>query len=142
MKRTCETSPWLVGMVFRAAASGLAQEQPRPTMKAEANTSGKAEIPATKILLPKGTPVRLFLMEPISTRTAKAGDSIKLQVLGPMKVDNLVVIANKAPASATITEVHTRSARDRDVDIWPLRGLKVHLDSATLIDLQKQPLQC
>src|SRR5260370_38636378 len=107
MKTTCETSPLLVGMVFLAASYGLAQEQPRPTMKAEANTSGKAEIPATKILLPKGTPVRLFLMEPISTRTAKAGDSIKLQFLGPMKVDNLVVIATKAPAAARIPVVHT-----------------------------------
>jgi len=128
-------------MVFLAASYGLAQEQPRPTMKAEANTSGKGEIPASKILLPKGTPVRLFLMEQISTRTAKAGDSIKLQVLGPVKMNNLVVIANKAPASATITEVHTGSARDRDVDIWPLGGLKMHLDSVMLIDQQKQPLQ-
>src|SRR5260370_20315288 len=107
MRTTCETSPLLLGMVFLAASYGLAQEQPRPTMKAEANTSGKAEIPATKILLPKGTPVRLFLIEPISTRTAKASDSIKLQGLGPMQVDNLVVIANKSPASATITQVHT-----------------------------------
>src|SRR5260370_31670282 len=141
MKTKWRTSPELFGMVFLAASYGLAQEQPQPATKAEASASGQTEIPANKIRLQKGTPVRLFLMGPISTRTAKAGDSIKLQVLGPMKMDNLVVIANKAPASATITEVHTGSARDRDVDIWPLGGLKWHLDSVTLIDQQRQPLQ-
>src|SRR5260370_26296173 len=56
-------------------------------------------------------------------------------------MNSLVVMENKAPASATITEVHTGSARDRDVDIWPLGGLKMHLDSVMLIDQQKQPLQ-
>ena len=60
----------------------------------EAGTSGATEIPAIKIRLPKGTAVRLFLMEPISIRTAKAGASVKLQVLGPVQLDNLVVIAN------------------------------------------------
>src|SRR5260370_19830585 len=56
-------------------------------------------------------------------------------------MNSLVVMENKAPASATITEVHTGSARDRDVDIWTVGGLKMHLDSVMLIDQQKQPLQ-
>src|SRR6266571_4532201 len=115
MKANWRTSPELFGMVFLAASYGLAQEQPQPATKAEASASGQTEIPANKIRLPKGTPVRLFLMEPISTRTAKAGDSIKLQVLGPVKVDNLVVIANKAPASGAITEVHKDGVRDADL---------------------------
>ena len=106
MKAMWKTGLELFGMAFLAASYGLAQEQPQPATKAEASTSGEMEIPASKIRLPKGTAMRLFLMEPISTRTAKAGDPVRLQVLGPVKVDNLVVIANKAPASATITEVY------------------------------------
>jgi hypothetical protein len=126
-------------MVFLAASYGLAQEQPRPATKAEASTSGQAEVPADKVRLPKGTAVRLFLIEPISIRTAKAGDPVKLQVLGPVKVDNLVVIANKAPASATITEVY-KSGQEVAMD-WHAGGLKLQMDSVTLIDQQKQPLQ-
>jgi hypothetical protein len=139
MKANWRTSLELFGMVFLAASYGLAQEQPQPATKAEASTFGEMEIPASKIRLPKGTAVRLFLMEPISTRTAKAGDPIRLQVLGPVKVDNLVVIANKAPASGAITEVHKGGVKD--ADLWPQGGLKLRLDSVMLIDQQKQPLQ-
>src|SRR5438034_11007025 len=69
----------------------LAQELPPPATKAEASTSGQSEVPTDKIRLPKGMAVRLFLIEPISIRTAKAGDPVKLQVLGPVKVDNLEI---------------------------------------------------
>src|SRR5260370_392476 len=115
------------------------EERAQPATKAEAGASGATQVPGNKIELPKGTAVRLFLMEPVSTGSAKAGDSVKLQVLGPVKVDNLVVIANKAPAWATITEVHKGGVRD--ADIWPLGGLKLRLDSVMLVDQQKQPLQ-
>ena len=115
------------------------EDQLQPATRAEAGASVGTQIPANKIQLPKGTAVRLFLMEPVSTGSAKAGDSVKLQVLGPVKVDNLVVIANKAPAWATITEVHKGGVRD--ADIWPLGGLKLRLDSVMLVDQQKQPLQ-
>jgi len=56
-----------------------------------------------------------------------------------VKVDNLVVIANKAPASGAIREVHKDGVRD--ADLWPQGGLKLRLDSVMLIDQQKQPLQ-
>src|SRR5437016_9094100 len=95
MSTTWRMSAELLGMVFLAASYGLAQELPPPATKAEASTSGQSEVPTDKIRLPKGMAVRLFLIEPISIRTAKAGDPVKLQVLGPVKVDNLVVIANK-----------------------------------------------
>jgi len=129
----------LLGMVFLAASYGLAQELPPPATKAEASTSGQSEVPTDKIRLPKGMAVRLFLIEPISIRTAKAGDPVKLQVLGPVKVDNLVVIANKAPASATITEVY-KSGQEVAMD-WHAGGLKLQMDSVMLTDQQKQPLQ-
>lgn len=139
MKTTWRTSLELFGMVLLAVSYSLAQEQPQPATKVEAGTSGATEIPANKIRLPKGTAVRLFLMEPISIRTAKAGDSVKLEVLGPVQLDNLVVIANKAPASATITEVYKPG---QEVSMyWHAGGLKLRLDSVMLIDQQKQLLQ-
>src|SRR2546429_5652695 len=102
MSTTWRMSAELLGMVFLAASYGLAQELPPPATNAEASTSGQSEVPTDKIRLPKGMAVRLFLIEPISIKTAKAGDPVRLQVLGPVKGDNLGVIANKAPASATI----------------------------------------
>ena len=139
MKMTWRTGLTLFEMVLLAASYGFAQEQPQPATKAEARTSGATQIPANKIQLPKGTAVRLFLMEPISIRTTKAGDSVKLQVLGPVKVDNLVVIANKALASATITEVYKPG---QEVSMyWHAGGLRLRLDSVMLIDQQKQMLQ-
>src|SRR5207244_4643083 len=139
MSTTWRMSAELLGMVFLAASYGLAQELPPPATKAEASTSGQSEVPTDKIRLPKGMAVRLFLIEPISIRTAKAGDPVKLQVLGPVKVDNLVVIANKAPASATITEVY-KSGQEVAMD-WHAGGLKLQMDSVMLTDQQKQPLQ-
>jgi len=139
MKAMWKTGLELFGMAFLAASYGLGQQQPQPATKAEASASGTTEIPVGKILLPKGTAVRLFLMEPISLKTAKAGDSLKLQVLGPVKADNLVVIANKAPASGTITEVY-KSGQEVAMD-WHAGGLRLQLDSVMLIDQQKQPLQ-
>src|SRR5439155_12839021 len=74
MSTTWRMSAELLGMVFLAASYGLAQELPPPATKAEASTSGQSEVPTDKIRLPKGMAVRLFLIEPISIRTAKAGD--------------------------------------------------------------------
>src|SRR5260370_21929117 len=112
------------------------EERPRPATKAEAGASGATQIPANKIQVPKGTAVRLFLTEPISIRTAKAGDSVKLQVLRPLKLDNLVGIANKTLASATITEVYKPG---QEVSMyWHAGGLKLRLDSVMLIYQQKQ----
>src|SRR5205807_5662635 len=139
MSTTWRMSAELLGMVFLAASYGLAQELPPPATKAEASTSGQSEVPTDKIRLPKGMAVRRFLIEPISIRTAKAGDPVKLQVLGPVKVDNLVVIANKAPASATITEVY-KSGQEVAMD-WHAGGLKLQMDSVMLTDQQKQPLK-
>src|SRR2546429_563121 len=139
MSTTWRMSAELLGMVFLAASYGLAQELPPPATKAEASTSGQSEVPTDKIRLPKGMAVRLFLIEPISIRTGKAGDPVRPQVLGPGKVDNLVVIANKAPASATITEVY-KSGQEVAMD-WHAGGLKLQMDSVMLTDQQKQPLQ-
>jgi hypothetical protein len=138
MKTTWRTSLELSGMVFLAAFCGLAQERRPPASKAETSTSEKTEILSSKLRLPKGRAVRLLLTESISLTTARAGDSVKLQVLGPVKVDNQVVIANKAPASATIREAPKGGVKD--ADIRPQGGLQLQLDSVLLIDRQKQPL--
>ena len=80
---------------------------------AQATQQG-AEGSAGKIRLDNGTEVRLLLMDAISSKTAKAGDSIRLRVLDDVKVDNLVIIANRAPAMATSAMAsHSRNGNVR-----------------------------
>src|SRR5438046_7100049 len=90
MSTTWRMSAELLGMVFLAASYGLAQELPPPATKAEASTSGQSEVPTDKIRLPKGMAVRLFLIEPISIRTAKAGDRSEEHTSELQSLTNLV----------------------------------------------------
>lgn len=87
------------------------------------------------IHLANGTPVRLLLAEPISSKSAQVGATVRLQVFGDVKVGDLVVIANKAPASATI---QTASAAGR---AWRKGALLLKLGSVTLVNQQQQPLR-
>lgn len=96
--------------------------------------SAQPEIPPGKIRLPAGKPVRLMLMQPVSSKTAKPGDPLKFQVLDPVLVDNLVVIANKAPAAGTITLTHPAGAA------WRSGGFEFKMDFVTLVNQQKHHL--
>jgi hypothetical protein len=99
------------------------------------SAAGEPEIPADKIRLPNGTPIRVMLVESISSKTVKAGDSVKFQVLGAVKVDNLVVIADKAPVSATVSEAHAAGMA------WHAGGLAMRMDFVTLVNQQKHGVQ-
>ena len=90
---------------------------------------------ANLIRLPNGKPVRLLLLDSLSSKTAKAGDQIKLQVLDDVKIGNLVVVAGKTPASGTITETHAAGRA------WRKGDLAIRLDSVTLVNQQALPLE-
>jgi hypothetical protein len=114
--------PWPVGQLTTVAEN-------------EKSAAREAEIPANKIRLTNGKQVQLMLMESISSKKAKPGDSVQLQVLGDVKVDGLVVIANKARAVGVITTAHGAGMA------WRAGKLQMQLTFVTLIDRQKQPLQ-
>ena len=109
--------------------------QPATVAENEKSAAREAEIPANKIRLPNGKQVQLMLMESISSKKAKPGDSVRFQVLGDVKVDGLVVIANKATAMGVITTAHGAGIA------WRTGKLQMQMDFVTLIDQQKQPLQ-
>ncbi len=108
---------------------------PASVSDSENKATEEAKVPEGKIRLPGGRPVRLMLMESISSKTVQTGNSVKFQVLDPVKVGDLVVIANKAPAAATIGAVHSAGMA------WRSGGFEMHLDYVTLIDQQKLPLK-
>jgi len=87
------------------------------------------------IRLANGTPVRLLISESVSSKTAKPGDTVKLQVLDDVKVGNLVVIAGKAPASAIIETANSAGRA------WRAGNIALKLNSVALINHQDQPLR-
>jgi hypothetical protein len=97
-------------------------------------TPAGVEIPADRIRLANGKTVRLMVTETVSSKTAKVGDPVKLQVIDPVKVDELVVIASKAPASGTITEVKPAGRA------WRKGGVVLRLDCVTLVNQQQVAL--
>jgi len=87
------------------------------------------------IRLANGTPVRLLISETVTSKTAKPGDAVKLQVLDDVRVGDLVIIAGKAPASATI-ETANSSGR-----AWRSGNILLKLNSVALVNRQEQPLR-
>ena len=90
---------------------------------------------AATLHLANGTPIHLVLAESISSKSATEGGTVKLQVLGDVKVGDLVVIANKAPATATI-----ESAKEAG-RAWRKGNLLLKLGTVTLLNQQQQPLR-
>jgi len=98
----------LAALLFSLAlASGAAAQEPAtpeapptppapqadPTPPAQPNGSPAAEKPrAAKVVVPAGTKLPLVLHNSITTRNAKPGDSIYLETLFPIVLDNHIVI--------------------------------------------------
>ena len=89
---------------------------------------------AEKFLVPKDTPFRLMVSEGVSSKSARQGDPVKLQVVGDVKVSGVVVITRNAPATGTVLESH-HAGRG-----WRAGNLRIQLESVTLVDGQKLPL--
>lgn len=103
------------------------ETQPAPPVDQEGS--------GTTVRLANGTPVHLLLAQSVSSKDAHQGGTVKLQVLGDVRVGNLVVIANKAPATAI---VETAQGAGR---AWKRGSLLLKLDTVTLVNEQQQPLR-
>lgn len=100
-----------------------------------ANLPEAAETTRGEMRLPKGTVVRLMSTETISSKKAKPGDTCKFQVHGNVKVDDLVVIANKTIVLATVLDAQSAGMA------WHSGSLIVRLGSVKLVDHQNLQLE-
>jgi len=91
--------------------------------------------PGNKLRLANGTTVRLLLTEPISSKTAKVGDTVKLQVLDDVKVGDLVIIPARAPATGNITDAKAAGRA------WHKGELAIQVESVQLINQQPVSLE-
>jgi len=108
---------------------------PPPVSVTKAPSEADSELSPGQIRLPHGTSLWLMTIESVSSKTAKAGDRVRLQVVGGVTVGDLVVIANKAPAFGTITEVKKPGLA------WHPGNITMRLESVTLANGQEVPLE-
>jgi hypothetical protein len=120
--------------LFQSDAAVKALEPAAPADASAAPTDNHNES-ATTLKLANGTRLRLLVSERVSSKTAETGSTVKLQVFGDVKVGDLVVIANKALATATIE--NSRSAGMA----WRSGTLLLKMGSVTLLNGQQQPLR-
>ncbi|MGH9529009.1 MAG: PEGA domain-containing protein, partial [Terriglobales bacterium] len=86
-------------------------------------------------VLADGTPVRLRTTRTISSRDARAGDPVNLEVLDEVKIDDTVVINKGGAGLAIVTVAEPKKLMGRG------GKLDVSIDSATLVNGQKVALR-
>lgn len=59
---------------------------------------------AARVLIPEGTPIQLQVVRSISSEDNEEGDKVSFLVVGPVKIDNAVVIRQGAQAQGVVKE--------------------------------------
>lgn len=103
----------------------LAQDPPAPQEKPK--VSGN--------VLPEDTPVRLKLMQNLSSGTNKVNDKVDFEVIEAVKIGDTVVIAQGAPAIATVTKATSKKSFGR------AGKLDVNIDYVRLVNNEKVNLR-
>lgn len=118
----CLTLSLLTVTIF---APALAQASPVPQEKPK--VSGN--------VLPEDTPVRLKLMQNLSSGTNKVNDKVDFEVVEAVKLGDTVVIAQGAPAIATVTRATSKKSFGR------AGKLDVNIDYVRLVNNEKVNLR-
>jgi hypothetical protein len=113
----------------------LKSQNSRPEFVLHRDSVRQGQIETDAIHIPDGTVVRLLVADSVSGKTAKANDPVQLRVIDEVKVGDLVVIANKAPALPIIAELRHAGRRSRP------GTMSIKLDHVTLITGQSQELR-
>lgn len=88
-----------------------------------------------KIVLREGTPLRLSLAAPMSSKAAKIGDPVSFRVADPVLVDGMVVIPRGAAVEGKVTQSRKSGAMGRPGE------LSVSVDRLFLSDSTSVPLR-
>lgn len=88
----------------------LAKRPARPRVpyddpNAPAETGAKSGAPSPEFTLRNNTPIRLKVLQTLTSTGAHVGDKVQLEVVDDVIVEGLVVIAKGAPAAGSVTEV-------------------------------------
>jgi len=75
-----------------------------------------------RFFVPKGTPVKLRVVEPISSETANVGDRVTFEVIEDVKVDDVLVIPKGSKGEGFVSEA-------RPGRIWGAGRLGIYVSS-------------
>jgi hypothetical protein len=93
--------------------SEIAAPQPSPT-GAEKQPSVAA---SSELIIEKGEPVSLLLLDTISSKDLKVGDRVRFRVIDPLVIDHLVVAPGKAEAWGTVTAMEPARRRLKSAEV-------------------------
>jgi hypothetical protein len=66
---------------------------------------------SASLIVPQGTPIQARLQQQVSSRTATAGEAIKMEALTDLVVDGRVIVRKGAPLSASLTAAKKSAKR-------------------------------
>jgi hypothetical protein len=100
--RFCATHLLCLALCVTASA----QQSPEQSGGALNRSDAAPAAQTSPLLLPKGTPVEFFLLEGLSSATAKKGQIVRLAVAKDVSVDGVVVIPKGTPTEGKVATVH------------------------------------
>jgi hypothetical protein len=98
-------------------------------------TSRPPSLPSGPMVLEDGTPVKLRTGRTISSAEARVGDTLDLEVLEEVRINDVVVIPQGGLAWATVTEAEHKKRMGRG------GKLNVNIDAVKLVNGQRAPLR-
>jgi hypothetical protein len=110
------------------AVGAIAQPQQSPAVNSD----------SAKIVLRDGTPLRLTLAAPLSSKAARAGDPVSFRIADPVLVDGLVVIPRGAAVVGKVTQSRKPGAMGRPGELT-VSVDRLFLSDSTSVPLRGQP---
>jgi hypothetical protein len=117
----------LTTIVSPLSSLAFGQTQQQPTSTEKTKSAGP--------FLAEDTPVRLRLMQNLTSKTAKVNDKVDFEVIEPVKVGETVVIEQGATAIATVTKATPRKSFGRS------GKLDVNIDYVRMVSGEKANLR-
>jgi len=98
--------------------------------------AGQSTAPADRIVVPEGTDIKMKTLEPLSSKTARVGDPVALEVTDDVRVGGRLVVprGSKAHGEVTLVKKHGMAGKAGDLIIRPnyvrVGDLKIELRGA------------
>jgi len=83
--------------------------------------AGQTTAPADKIVVPEGTDVKMKTLEPLSSKTARVGDPVALEVTDDVRVSGRLIVprGSKGHGEVTLVKKHGMAGKAGDLIIRP-----------------------
>lgn len=131
------TDPLATDARLRDSPASQQENKSELPAQSSAETSEKNISPPgnSDLVLRDGTSVRLRFVQPVISSQVIAGDTVDLQIVEPILLGKVTVIAKSAPAKATVTLAQAKRALGRG------GNLQLRIDSVLLADGKSVPLR-